>query len=302
MTATVLAALAVGVGGMGAAQPALPLTGGQRGMTQTAKSALHIRFPQPDRAYVHVYDGPGRDGRPLFSMLLPEFIKTDAGDVVPVDKRPVRSYFHMQPTQWADLGEGRWRMTQTHPGHVTYEVTLTPTPDAVYLDWRIRNDTQQVWKNLIGNFCTGAGWAPFSGPGTWHNPDFQCAPPPPKSGDPKQARQETYKAMVHTWTHDLVRQKVWVHTPRGWRRYPDAVGDMDVGLVARRSLDGRKLLAQAWDKPAPASHGPHLCIHLSPMVAAKLDPGEWASARGATYLLEGTLDDLLGRFRRDSQH
>ena len=289
MTVTVLVAVGVCVCSVG----------GQPDMKQADRNALDIRRPRPDRAYIHVYDRPGPAARPQFSMLLPEFIRTDAGDVVPVDKRPVRSYLHMQPTRWEDLGAGRWRMTQTHAGYVTYEVTLTPTPDAVYLDWRVRNDTQQVWKHLTGNFCTGAGWCPFTGPGAWYNPTFQPAPPPPKATDPAQAQRETYKAMVRCWTHELLRRQVSVHTPGGWRTYPDAVKDMDVGLVARRSLDGTTVLAQAWNVPAPASHGPHLCVHLSPMIAAELAPGAWASARGATYLLKGTLDELLARYRRD---
>jgi hypothetical protein len=260
---------------------------------------LHVRFDDPNAAYIWVYDGPGADARPLFEMLLPEVIESDGVDVMPVEKRPVKSYYHMQPTTWRDQGGGRWRMSQSHPGYLTYEIALTPAADALYLKWRVRNDTDEPWRDLTGLFCTGSGWGFFTGPHGWYNPDFQPAPPPPVSDDPGEAEREFRKSMIDQWKGERVKENVWVHTPDGWRRYPDAAPDMDVPLIACQSLDGRKLLALGWEKPARASHGGHLCIHLHPMIAEELPPGEWASSRGVTYVLEGSLDDLLERYRQD---
>ncbi len=267
------------------------------GSSEHAK--LHVNLPEPDVAYIWVYDGPGDDARPLFEMLLPEVIQSDGVDVIPVEERPVRSYFHMQPSKWEELGDGRWLMLQTHPGYVTYEIALTPAADALHLEWRIRNDTGEPWKELTGLFCTGAGWGSYTGAHGWYNPDFQPAPPLPVAEDPREAEREFRMSMINRWRDELVKENVWVHTPDGWRRYPDAATDMDVPLIACRSLDGQKLLALAWDTPARASHGGHLCIHLVPMVAGELPPGEWASSHGAAYVLEGSLDDLLERYRKD---
>jgi hypothetical protein len=273
-----------------------PPDGRAKGIATKTKT-MHVRFPGTDVAYVHVYDRPGSGAGPLFSLLLPEFIRNDGVNIIPVDKRPVRSYMHMQPSKWEDLGRGRWRMTQTHPGYLTYEVSLTPKQDALYLGWRLRNDTQGPWRRVTGNFCSATGWLPFIPPGGWRNADFQPGPPPAPATSPGRAQQT--KGMVKRWLNDLLRKNVWVHTPTGWRPYPDGKKDMDVALIACRSLDGKKLFAQAWDQPAQPSHGPHLCIHLVPMVAEELRPGQWACARGAIYLIEGTLDQLLDRYRRD---
>lgn len=273
------------------------LEGGNPGASPP--TPLDVRVPEPNHAYIWAYDGPGDDARPLFEMLLPEAIHTAGVDVMPVEARPVRSYFHMQPSTWEERGNGRSLMTQTHPGYMTYEIALTPVADALYLEWRIRNDTCKPWMDLTALFCAGAGWGSYTGEHDWYNPDFQPPPPPPVAIDPKEAMREFRLSMINKWRNELVKENVWVHTPDGWKRYPDAAPQMNVPLIACRSLDGTKLLALAWDTPAQASHGGHLCIHLVPRVAEELRPGEWATSRGATYVLEGSLHDLLERYRQD---
>ncbi len=260
---------------------------------------LHIRLPAPTSAYVFIYSGPAAADRPLFEMLLPEYIHNNGKEIVPTEKRPVYSYYHMQPTDWVDLGGGRWRMTQTHPGYLTYQIKLTTAADALYLDFRIRNETSEPWTKLSVNFCSGSGWGDFQPPNDWFNPDFQPSPPPPIARDPRKAAREVYHGMVARWQNEVLPQNVWVHTHEGWKRYLEGKNQVDMPLIVCKSLDGKKLLAQAWNKQAPVSHGPHLCIHLAPVIADKVESGQWATARGATYLMEASLQDVLDRYQSD---
>ncbi|MCH2211101.1 MAG: hypothetical protein MK110_07350 [Fuerstiella sp.] len=267
--------------------------------SRSSTTALHIRRPDPNAAYVYVYSGPGTADRPLFEMLLPEYIHNDGREILAAEKRPVHSYYHMQPTDWEDLGNGRWRMTQTHPGYLTYQIELSTTVDALYLNFRIRNETSEPWRNLSVNFCSGSGWGDFQPPNNWFNPDFQPAPPPPVSRDPQKAAREIYLGMVSRWQDQVLPQHVWVHTDGGWKRYQEDGHRVDLPLIVCRSLDGQKLLAQAWNRKSPVSHGPHLCIHLAPVIANKVEPGEWVTARGATYLMDGSLQNVLDRYQSD---
>lgn len=229
-----------------------------------------------NRGFITLFDGPGADAHELFNMMIPEYIKIGDRDAVPEDKRPVPScFFHVQPSKWEKLENHRWRMSQDYPEYLGFEVVLTPSRDALYFAWRIRNNKQrEALKDLNGDFCCGCK-------------AFLSASLPSAASLPK-------------W-EQLVFKQALVYSPtRKWRPYPQG-GDPDALLLACQSLDGKKLLAHASDRVGGASHAfANTCIHHSAPVAKELAPGQWSPwQRRAVYLLSGTQDDLLARYQRD---
>src|SRR5258708_4271773 len=90
------------------------------------------------KGFITLVDGPDHGARELFNMMIPEYIKLGDRDAVPEDRKPLRScFFHVQPSKWEKLEGGRWRMSQDYPDYLGFEVVLTPTPDALYLAWRV---------------------------------------------------------------------------------------------------------------------------------------------------------------------
>ncbi|MBI3875996.1 MAG: hypothetical protein HY300_08575 [Verrucomicrobia bacterium] len=223
---------------------------------------------------ITLFDGSGEKAQPIFNMLIPEYIKVDGVDAVPEHKKPRGGcFFHTQPSKWEKLGDNRWRMSQDYPEYLKFEVVLTTTPDAVYLAWRIRNYRKEPIKKLSGDFCCGCK-------------NFLAGKPVPELRFPN-------------W-EELVFKQASVYSPtKGWRTMEQ--GNHGVSMIACRSLNGKKILAHASDRIGDGSHAVgNTCIHHSSEVSDLLDPGQWSPwQRRAVYLLDGTLDDLLGRYRRD---
>jgi len=243
---------------------------------EKAESPAALDVGHSKNGFITLLDGPGKGAREMFNMMIPEYIKEGDRDAVPEDKRPVRScFFHEQPSKWEKLKGGRWRMSQDYPDYLGFEVVLTPARDAVYLAWRVRNNKKkEALKDVSGDFCCGCK-------------AFLQASLPPKAGLPK-------------W-EELVFRQASVYSPKKkWRPYPQG-GDSDALILACRSLDKEKMLAHASDRVGGASHAfANTCIHHSARVAKEIAPGEWSPwQRRAVYLLSGTQDDLLARYKRD---
>jgi hypothetical protein len=84
--------------------------------------------------------------------------------------------------------------------------------------------------------------------------------------------------------------------PAGWGK---AGVTSDHGLVAALAPDGKHVLAIAWPHPKSIlSNWLIPCFHADP-IWPQCPPKQSVRVRGNVYLLEGTLDDLLMRYRRD---
>jgi hypothetical protein len=249
-----------------------PITVGQ----ENAKEPTAFDIRHNKTGFITLFDGPGVDARELFNMMIPEYIKTGDRDAVPEDTRPVTScFFHRQPSKWEKLENNRWRMSQDYPAYLGFEVVLTPSNDALFLAWRIHNNKKtEPLQELNGDFCCGCK-------------AFLSASLPPESRFPR-------------W-EELVFRQVSVYSPtKKWRPYPQG-GDHDSLILACQSLDGKKMLAHASDRIGWARHAfANTCIHHRAQVVKELAPGQWSPwQRRAVYLLNGTQDDLLARYKRD---
>jgi hypothetical protein len=245
---------------------------------EEAKPRAAIDLRHSTNGFIVLCDGPGEAARPLFNMMIPEYIKTGDRDAVPEDKKPRRScFFHVQPSEWKKLAGDRWRMSQDYPGYLGFEVVLTPAPDALYLAWRIRNNNpKEALEDVSGDFCCGCK-------------DFLTASLAPEASLPRWEK--------------LVFRQASVYSPgKKWRPYPQG-GDSDALILACRSLDGERLIAHASDRIGNGSHAfANTCIHHSARVAKQIAPGQWSPwQRRAVYLLRGTQDDLLARYEQDFQ-
>jgi hypothetical protein len=84
--------------------------------------------------------------------------------------------------------------------------------------------------------------------------------------------------------------------PAGWGK---ARVTSDFGLVGCLATDGKHVLGIAWPHPKSIlSNWLIPCFHADP-VWPPCQPGVRVRVRGRLYLIEGTLDDLLARYRED---
>ncbi|MBN1344169.1 MAG: hypothetical protein JXQ73_15900 [Phycisphaerae bacterium] len=126
--------------------------------------------------------------------------------------------------------------------------------------------------------------------------------------------------------HELKRS--WIHTAGRWRRmaetdrgggkrslchYPLEGGPpvhdgnlwggskdvVDAPVAAVTSKDGKHVFAIAWPKPRSIlSNADIPCVHADP-VWPDCPPGRRVYVRGKIYLIEGTLEDVIARVRRE---
>ncbi len=124
--------------------------------------------------------------------------------------------------------------------------------------------------------------------------------------------------LTRTWIHTAGRWKRMADTDRGGGRrelchYPVVGGPKitdagqwggssetaDIGVAAVTSKNGKYVFAIAWPRTRSLlSNADIPCAHADP-TAWNCPPGRRAHLRGKLYLMEGTLDDLLARVRRD---
>jgi hypothetical protein len=125
-------------------------------------------------------------------------------------------------------------------------------------------------------------------------------------------------ALERTWIHSNGKWVAMADTSRGdgdraFCHYPveggppidvplpwGVGGDVaDCGVAAVTSADGRYVFAIAWpDARSLLSNAEIPCVHADP-VLAECPSGRRIHRRGKLYLMEGTLDDLLERVRRE---
>jgi hypothetical protein len=70
------------------------------------------------------------------------------------------------------------------------------------------------------------------------------------------------------------------------------------GLIGCFSRDGKQILATAWEPYQELFQGVIVCLH-SDFRLGGLAPGETKKARGKIYVLDGGIEALLARYRKD---
>ena len=82
-------------------------------------------------------------------------------------------------------------------------------------------------------------------------------------------------------------------------KWPTARPDATGGLIMRQSTDGAWVTGIAWqDYLSVQAHNPWRCMHLAVRVGP-LKQNEAKTLRGKVYLINGSKDDCLGRYRTD---
>jgi hypothetical protein len=82
-------------------------------------------------------------------------------------------------------------------------------------------------------------------------------------------------------------------------KWPTSDRDAYAGLLLRESDDGQWIMAIAWESFLSAQgHNPWNCMHLSVRVGP-LKRGQSRMIRGRIYLLKGSKEDCLVRFKKD---
>ena len=134
--------------------------------------------------------------------------------------------------------------------------------------------------------------------------------------------------MAKTMFEDRTLERSWVHTGGAWRRmadtdrgggkrslchYPVVGGPpvhdgklwggskdvVDAPVAAVASKDGRHVFAIAWPNPRSIMSNADIpCVHADP-IWPNCPAGRRVHVRGKVYLIAGTLDDVLGRVRRE---
>ena len=105
---------------------------------------------------------------------------------------------------------------------------------------------------------------------------------------------------------DADLERTWIHDGSSWvlaKRRIDVVsptaGGVAANLVAIVASDGTRVLSAVW----PGRSGPVHRLSGGEIVTesrwGECPPGRRLHSRGRLYLLEGTLDDLYGRVRRE---
>jgi len=134
--------------------------------------------------------------------------------------------------------------------------------------------------------------------------------------------------LAGTIFEDRTLDRTWVHIDGAWKRMKDTdrgggkfelchypvmdgpdvhgAGDWgassertDANLVAATSKDGKYVFAVAWPRPRSILSNAFIpCIHADPLLP-DCPPGRRVHLRGKLYLMEGALEDVLHRVRRE---
>ena len=87
-----------------------------------------------------------------------------------------------------------------------------------------------------------------------------------------------------------------VHVPLPWGKGGETA---DIGVAAVTSADSRYVFAIAWPNAGSILSNAHIpCVHADPRWPP-CPPGRRVHVRGKIYLLEGTLDDVIHRVKRE---
>jgi hypothetical protein len=149
-----------------------------------------------------------------------------------------------------------------------------------------------------------------------------------RRGAPVNVHAQFCAVLAGTLFEDRALDRTWIYTAGAWKRMSDTdrgPGDpalchysvagappisvhapwgkgndtADLGVAAVTSADGRHVFAIAWPNAGSILSNTHIpCVHADPRWP-QCPPGRRVYVRGKVYLIQGTLDDLVHRVRRE---
>jgi hypothetical protein len=173
---------------------------------------------------------------------------------------------------------------------------LRAVPDGAHVRLSVVNRSGHDWPELAGIVpCFSPGLSADGGPATREFANERTWFLGVQGLDPLRGRG------IHF--NEKLRKVVDARSENGrhaWsEKWPTAEPDATGGVILRTSEDGRWVAGIAWEHfLSVQAHNPmrcmHLCVRLGP-----LRRGESRTIRGRIYLLEGTKEDVLQRYREE---
>ena len=210
--------------------------------------------------------------RNMINMWLPETIACENHGMLLGILREEASYHFSQAS------DGSWTTSFEKLGVLTLEARITPVEEGVQLSLEIGNASRDVWEKVRACVCVQFHAAP----------DFY---------DPERKRT-FYLSGGQLRTLEGPYRDPGFYGPGQHPGYPQA----DASFIGINSEDGRHVVALWWQEGQQVfgnAHRATLCVHTDPAFQ-DIAPGESAIREGRLYLMQGTQEDALRRFRDDS--
>jgi len=250
-----------------------------------AASPAIVLYPMGSSPGVEI-EVAGLGGR--ISVTLPELIN-DAS------RRLVYTDTNLKKVEWRRLAGGAVTSSWRQEGLASYEITATPGPDGVSLDWKFTNLSAEAWPDAAGNVCMRSHGLPglFDPDGTrtflreggkWHN-----------VRDTRSGPGNNWYLPPGTEPFELMSP----HLKSGeWKIAPFHPYE---AIIAVQSKDGAWTIAQAWKKARYliANITPKYACTEAPPSFGNVAPGETIHATGRIYITHAGLDGVISLYNRD---
>jgi hypothetical protein len=229
------------------------------------------------------------DGRPLFRILIPEAVTAES-----VGPTPFLS--HQTPGVWREVDGLQVGTVRSDPW-VEIRLALKPLEQGLLVAFMVKNLSPQPMVGVGMDVCVGLSHLP-SRHEPWINRDFLPADVPL---DRNAAGRYWFERVAPHYLKAWVSGRWQLVHPR-----PDAPRADDflpygftyleerASLMAVDSLDGTKRLFEAWDCPCRVRRPfwGNACLHLLPVLADRLEPGQEAFHRAEVAVTAQTWDQI----------
>lgn len=257
---------------------------------RSSGSPVHfIRNEQPMGADLDVLDS---NERHLFRILLPEFVMAEnVPDSSFLSHRIPGEWGVADGIHWCRLRNDRW---------VEASIALLPGEKGTLILFGIRNLSDQVLEGVSMDICVSVSHIPCPN-GAWINRGFINVPEPP---DRDSAGNFWYEKVAPYHLKAFINGQWTIAHPHpdrpsrmGVPRYmPFIYLDDKAHIMAVESLAGDERLFQAWDSPCRVrcAFPGNSCMHLEPILAEKLLPGQVSFVRGEVSFTDESWETLSG--------
>lgn len=230
---------------------------------------------------------------PSFRLLCPEHIGTidrNLGEEVGA------KYFHMAKGK-SHSQDGVLVIEHSFPKVFDFQIKIIPQTSYVDLEVTVKNTGEKSWKDLTANFCAGLTRLPGNPP--WANRKFF-----------PEMELDRYLHGKY-WYSKITPQRLKCYSGNGWEllhphsdnpdpslvpQYPVSLANAkSTGIVALEPDGNQPQFFILWDKEGQACDPfpGNACMHLSPLIAHSVNPGESGTINGKIGFWGKSLNDLV---------
>jgi len=272
--------------------PSLALSGEPQAHRATANHQVTLRQPGGPTSDIDVIEREV----PIFRILVPEHLTAEDAHGPVYDDR---TFIHVVKGQWTSE-HGRLRGAVKLSGDLDLGITLEPRARGVLMSLAVTNLSDRDLLNVRANVCSGVSRLPDKTP--WSNRAFI---PPSVPLDRGKQGQYWYEQLTRTSLQAWLPDRGWIRMnvePPGSKQrdlYAAVQSSTDAArLCAVESLDRKSLFFQGWKARCYylSPFRGNACMHLLPLVAARLPARQTATIRGAVGIYDGSRSDLAKEF------